>query len=85
MNETKIVKWGNSQGIRIPKKMLKEIGIDNPDNQKVKMEVNKQKNEIFIKKEGHESRLMKKYGYLMDQPKDGEVDWGHDVGNEIIP
>ncbi|WP_243674056.1 AbrB/MazE/SpoVT family DNA-binding domain-containing protein [Lentilactobacillus kisonensis] len=34
-----IDKWGNSQGIRIPKDMLSKIGIDNPVGQTVEIDV----------------------------------------------
>lgn len=84
MIETKISRWGNSQGIRIPKSLLKDIGFDNPINQEVQLSFDQNSKAILIKKEESTSRLMQKFGNQIELPKQDEFDWGEDVGNEII-
>lgn len=78
----KIKPWGNSQGIMLSKKLLSSIGIEEPKDQEVT--VNVEDNRLIIKKKTDQSRLMKNYGYLMNEPNIGELDWGEDVGNEFL-
>jgi antitoxin MazE len=79
MNAT-IQKWGNSLAIRLPKKLLKEVGLD--DN-----------SDIEIKVVGQEIHLIpvKKFYYTLDELLEGmtdenrhdEISTGSAVGNEI--
>ena len=86
MIETKVTKWGNSQGIRIPKKVLSEIGINNPVDQKV--DINVEKDKIVIHKHTGKSKFAQRFeGFDLNkynkQVRDSrEYDWGEDVGNE---
>lgn len=78
---TTIQKWGNSQGIRIPKHILATIKWQEneklnitTENEKIiieKIKVEKRKNikELFSNFEGKYSPI--------------EIDWGKPVGNEI--
>ena len=64
---SKIQKWGNSQGIRLPKKILKDLGIDIND----KIEISLNGEEIILKK-------IKKYTNLDDLFKDYKGDYRKD-------
>jgi antitoxin MazE len=85
--QTTIVKWGNSQGIRIPKVFLKNIHIEENDPVDVTLENEK----IVIKKiyvKGHKTtreRLVEFYGkeYRKKHVSQKEIDWGNPVGKEI--
>lgn len=59
MTVTNISKWGNSQGIRLSKKMLKQIGVENIDNEQVTLTVNDGK--IIIEKTSQQSKLMQRF------------------------
>jgi antitoxin MazE len=59
MTVTNISKWGNSQGIRLSKKMLKQIGVENIDNEQVTLTVNDGK--IIIEKISQQSKLMQRF------------------------
>jgi len=85
--QTTIVKWGNSQGIRLPKAFLKNIQIAENDPVDITLENEK----IIIKKinaKEHKTtkqRLIEFYGEQFEQnafPQD-EINWGRPVGNEI--
>jgi antitoxin MazE len=84
--QTNIVKWGNSQGIRIPKVFLQSIQITENDPVDVILENDK----IIISKKKEKKhkttkeRLANFYGETFDQnliPQE-EIDWGEPVGNE---
>ena len=91
--KTTVVKWGNSQGIRLPKAFLQNIQITENDPVDVSLENDK----IVIKKisvKEHKTikqRLVDFYGEEFEQyagnGKAGaaqkEIDWGKPVGNEI--
>lgn len=79
---TVIQKWGNSNGIRIPKNILKSVSMEENDVVDISIEDDK----IIIKK-----RDTKKHITLADRLKNykgdyvfEECDWGVSVGNEVI-
>jgi len=78
---TKLKKWGNSYGIRIPREMLLRHGFkkDGP------VQLIDEKNGIKIEPLHKKPTLDE----LLDQidPKNIPelIDWGPDVGNEILP
>jgi antitoxin MazE len=84
--QTTIVKWGNSQGIRIPKTFLKDLHVS--ENDPVDITVSGET--ILIKKIKHtqhkttKERLAEFYGANFDQKRAGqsEIDWGKTVGKE---
>ena len=84
---TKIVKWGNSQGIRLPKAFLKNIQITENDPVDITLENEK----IVIKKANareHKTtkqRLIEFYGEKFEKNalQQKEIDWGKPVGNEV--
>jgi antitoxin MazE len=84
--QTTIVKWGNSQGIRIPKTFLKNIHVS--ENDPVDIILSGEK--IIIKKikyKKHKTtreRLVEFYGVNFGQKSisQKEIDWGTTVGKE---
>jgi antitoxin MazE len=85
--QTTIVKWGNSQGIRIPKAFLKNIHVS--ENDPVDITLSDEK--IIIKKikyKKHKTtkeRLVEFYGENFDKKRtpQKEIDWGQSAGKEI--
>jgi len=85
--QTTIVKWGNSQGIRLPKAFLKSAQISENDHVDITLENEK----IIIKKintKEHKTtkqRLIDFYGekFKRKASQQKEIDWGKSVGNEI--
>ena len=67
MEVLRVQKWGNSQGIRLPKKILKDLGIDIND----KIEISLNDGEIILRK-------VKKYIDLDDLFKDHKGDYRED-------
>jgi antitoxin MazE len=85
--QTTVVKWGNSQGIRLPKAFLQNIQIAENDPVDVSLENEK----IVIKKinqKEHKTikqRLIDFYGKdpIKHASPQKEIDWGKPVGKEI--
>ena len=85
--QTTIVKWGNSQGIRLPKAFLQNIQIYENDPVDVSVENDK----IIIKKSSQnvhktiKQRLKDFYGegFEVYSLSENEIDWGKPVGKEI--
>jgi antitoxin MazE len=85
--QTTIVKWGNSQGIRIPKAFLKNIHVSENDHVDIILSDEK----IIIKKIKHKKhkttkeRLAEFYVTNCEQKHttQKEIDWGNSVGKEI--
>jgi antitoxin MazE len=84
---TSIVKWGNSQGIRLPKTFLQNINISENDT----VDVLIQNETIVIKKNNskkHQTtkeRILKFYGEegIKNVQKQKEINWGKPLGREI--
>ncbi|MDO5476089.1 MAG: AbrB/MazE/SpoVT family DNA-binding domain-containing protein [Eubacteriales bacterium] len=80
--EAQIVKWGNGQGIRIPKLILQELDIQ--VNDRLRMEV--RGNQIIIEKISfrHQSleERAKEFGGSLGPYT--EFDWGKSEGREIM-
>ncbi len=75
-----IQKWGNSQGIRLPKIFLEDLNINESD----KVEMFVQDNSIVIKKSMPERKTIEELfnGYSGDFILE-EIDWGEPVGGEV--
>ncbi|MBE6006702.1 MAG: AbrB/MazE/SpoVT family DNA-binding domain-containing protein [Lachnospiraceae bacterium] len=80
--ETQIVKWGNGQGIRIPKLILQELNIQ--VNDRLRMEV--RGTQIIIEKMSFRHKSLeeraKAYGGRLGPYK--EFDWGESEGREVL-
>ena len=78
--QAQVKEWGNSQGIRLPKDVLKSAGIEVDDF----FEVTISNGVITLEKEFRhktlEERAAEFDGKLM---LDGEYDWGEPVGREV--
>lgn len=82
-----IQKWGNSQGLRIPKVLLDALNIRENDQ----VELTQTEDGIHIRKAAAahrtlEERLTAFYGKSVDQIdrlEDKEFDWGRKSGEEI--
>ncbi|QFG46704.1 AbrB/MazE/SpoVT family DNA-binding domain-containing protein [Lapidilactobacillus dextrinicus] len=85
---SKIVKWGNSQGVRLPIDLLKQIGIDNPDNQEIVLKV--EGNKIILKKAPSLSKLAQRFDgfdldkYFEENPVSSELLDAPSMGNEAL-
>lgn len=82
-----IDKWGNSQGIRIPKETLRKIGIESPVGQTVEIDV--KGDSLVIHKVDNRSALQKRFeNFDVDQyfgkHDSREIDWGKPVGKELF-
>ena len=78
--QVQVKKWGNSQGIRIPKEVLQETDIAVDDMLDVKVS----NGVIMLVKPFRHKTLEERvaeYGGKLDL--DGEYDWGEPVGREI--
>lgn len=78
---TKIQKWGNSQGIRLPKYLLESI--DWKDNEQINIKAEKGK--IILEKTIKEKRknIKELFADFDEQYTPIEIDWGKPVGKEI--
>ena len=84
-----IQKWGNSQGLRLPKALLEDMGLSEND----RVEITQSSDGIVIRKatqRPHRSlddRLTQFYGKPVDSitkiADDAEEDWDVPVGNEV--
>lgn len=83
-----IQRWGNSQGIRLPKILLEGLGIREND----RVELTQSEDTITIKKvsvphKTLEERLVAFYGKPIEEigtiSGDQELDWGKAEGNEV--
>jgi antitoxin MazE len=77
---TTIQKWGNSLGVRLPKKLIDSLSFGEFDEVNISIE----KNKIIISPT-HELPNLKKI--LASIPKDykpEKIDWGKDVGQENV-
>lgn len=82
-----IQKWGNSQGLRIPKEIMEMAGfkLGDPLNCQVKNGI------LFLKQKPKKRKFSKKKGYslaeLLKQIPDNwepeEIDWGAPQGKEV--
>lgn len=77
--EVKVQKWGNSNGIRIPKEMLDELNIKTDDI----LSMIKEDNKIIIKKLPKKQSLKEMFDDHDGDYKSIEFDWGEPVGREI--
>ncbi len=73
-----VQKWGNSQGIRIPKAILDSVGWKSDDE----LVAQAYGNTIVIKPK-HSITLESLFDGYEGNYDEGEIDWGDSVGGEI--
>lgn len=92
MQQIKLKKWGNSQGIRLPKSILTEAQVKPDDTFIVRIDKNKN---IILEKKKKPQNLKelfdgfdyKKYwaDWEKEHPNESrEIDWGEPQGREIF-
>lgn len=80
MTVATIQKWGNSQGIRIPRYILDAAQFDFDET----VEIDVIDGKIVIKKMAERRKTIKELFEEFDgEYKEKEIDWGKPVGNEV--
>lgn len=74
-----IQKWGNSQGIRIPKIILDEVQWNNDDRLMLRVD----KNKLIIEKAESRKNIMELFADFDGEYVPVDMDWGQPVGEEI--
>lgn len=78
--QAQVKEWGNSQGIRIPKEILRDAGISINET----LDVTVSNGVIMLAKRFNHKTLEERaaeYGGQLNL--DGEYDWGESVGREV--
>ncbi len=78
MAMTRVKRWGNSYGIRIPKHLLDELGIK-ADSQ---VEITQDEGKIVLTPIKESISLETLLNNIKIENLHGETDWGHPVGKE---
>jgi antitoxin MazE len=76
---TSVTKWGNSQGVRIPRDILEVADIAGGDQ----VEITAEKGSIVIRKHHKRETIHELFEGFDGEYMLGEVDWGRPVGDEI--
>jgi antitoxin MazE len=76
---THVSKWGNSLGIRLPKSLLKDLGISVSS----KVAISVQDGCIIIKPVSRDYDLDELVEGITPENRHGEMDWGPSVGAEV--
>lgn len=78
---TTIQKWGNSQGVRIPKILLDSINWS--ENEEVSINIEKDKLVIKKAKTQNRKNIKELFKDYKGEYKPEEIDWGEPEGEEI--
>lgn len=81
MMTTTIQKWGNSQGIRIPKMLLDMVNWS--ENEEIIIEVKNDKIVIEKAKENKRKNIKELFADFDGEYEKMEIDWGKPEGEEI--
>jgi antitoxin MazE len=79
---TKIKKWGNSYGIRLPKSLLDKLKIT--EDTEIDLVSKGKTIELKPKKEKKELTLEEMCNQITDENRHEAIDWGLPVGRELI-
>lgn len=75
-----IVKWGNSQGVRLPKMLLESVNLSDNDPVEIVAEGDK----IIIQKSaGRPKTIQELFVGYEGTYEPHEIDWGEPVGKEV--
>ena len=77
--KTTIQKWGNSQGIRIPKNLLDAVQW----RENEQLVLSAEKNKIIIEKVEQRKNIMELFENFDGEYTPVDVDWGQPEGKEI--
>lgn len=83
--QTELGKWGNSIALRIPAKVVKDMGVTAGSS----VEITQKGNQLILtpskpKKISRKERLARMIADLDKYGPDELLDWGPDVGREIV-
>ena len=78
---TTIQKWGNSQGVRIPKILLDSINWS--ENEEVSINIEEDKLVIEEAKTQNRKKIKELFKDYKGEYKPEEIDWGEPEGEEI--
>lgn len=78
--QVSLQKWGNSQGIRIPKSIVNEMNLDK--NQKFVLTIEDEKI-ILTKQQENISLIRELFENYETENNQREFDWGKPRGNEV--
>lgn len=77
---TSIQKWGNSQGVRIPKMLLEAVKWS--ENEEITIKVDDEK--LILEKAKKEKKsIMELFENYDGEYKTNEIDWGEPEGKEV--
>lgn len=74
-----LVKWGNSQAVRIPKYVLEQANLNEGDE----IEIRVKNGRIEIEPVGERITIEALVAGITRENLHGEQDWGRPVGNEV--
>lgn len=78
--QVQVKAWGNSQGVRIPKEILRDAGISLNET----LDITVSNGVIMLEKTFKHKTLEERAAEYGGQLKlDGEYDWGEPVGREV--
>jgi antitoxin MazE len=77
---TRIAKWGNSLGLRIPKPFILESGLQ--DGAEVEIAIDGGR--IVLTPVAQEYSLEELTSQITPENRHGETDWGKPVGHEVV-
>ncbi len=76
---TRIAKWGNSLGVRIPKAFTADAGLTDGDGVEITLEGGR----IVITPVGKDYGLGELVDRITSDNRHDETDWGRPAGNEV--
>lgn len=82
--QTEIGKWGNSAAIRIPAELVRQSGLKVGSRMQIMYEDGVLKIKPLKQKISRAERLERIIASAKALGADEEIDWGPDVGNEIV-
>ncbi|MEO1815114.1 MAG: AbrB/MazE/SpoVT family DNA-binding domain-containing protein [Acetobacterium sp.] len=80
--QTTIVKWGNSQGVRLPKHILNRVHLSDKDPVDIRVEGDR----IIIKKINKDVKhqtIQELFANFQGEYEPTEISWGEPIGKEI--
>jgi antitoxin MazE len=77
--KAQLVKWGNSQAVRIPKTILEQCNLREGEELEIRVE----NGQIWLDPLIHRPTLEALVKRITPENRHGEQDWGKPVGNEV--
>ena len=78
--EVQVKEWGNSQGIRLPKSIMREAGVEMNDY----LQIEAFRGKVILSKSFHHKTLAERIEESgVPLTGIGEFDWGDPQGNEV--